>query len=214
MVCAYVCVCVCLLVCLCLFSFVSMAATQHNAWYASMSVCVSRTQSGFCECCVCICDVVPQLGCEVHGLRWFGCISAILCFCECCVRICRGVLRVSTFACRCITCAMFPAFVTVTRRFCRFLVVRLFGGTHFLSCFCLRSLRYSTCCHCVAFVLVCLCVVLGLCCGLVIVVAWLRLLLALLSPCGFYHVVFLNRGWSCLVSRCSKTVSSGKEATG
>ena len=62
----------------------------------------------------------------------------------------------------------------------------------------------------VVIVLLCLCVMLGLCCGLVIVVAWLRLLLALLSPCGFYHVVFLNRGWSCLVSRCSKTVSSGK----
>ena len=42
----------------------------------------------------------------------------------------------------------------------------------------------------VIVLLLCLCVMLGLCCGLVIVVAWLRLLLALLSPCGFYHVVF------------------------
>ena len=81
------CLCVCLWVFICKFSFkfadvcievdvcrccahASMAATQHNAWYASVSVCVSCAQSGFCECCV-------RIACAFAMLSLF-------CFC-CCV---------------------------------------------------------------------------------------------------------------------------------
>ena len=66
---------------------------------------------------MCICEFLPQLGCEVHDSRWFCCISAILCSCALMSVVCGfvAVLRVSTFACRYIPCAMFPAFVSVAR---------------------------------------------------------------------------------------------------
>ena len=66
------------------------------------------------------------------GLRgaWFVMVLlhfsnfASLCFCECCVRLCHGVLRVSTFACRHIPCAMF---ICVCLSVCHTMILSFFG---------------------------------------------------------------------------------------